>query len=216
MSLCRCVCMCVYVYVWLLKEIKKILFSNLIYFPVIEFSIFDHIRVPACVSRISRSSLVLPVFGLHDLSSVSESLWYTCSWKGTDADDDYQWSSMIGLFSEHGLMLPHHLVSFNGGHGAPPRRGFIVTFRVLCVSPTPQLRLHALHGPHSPTLQSLGAPRITNTIIPLERMSKSMSNLATCREILGIDNRDFRNWWPQRKSRKFSGFKFCSNNSLME
>lgn len=71
-------------------NIKKILFSSLYHFPFIEFPIFNHIRVPACVSRISRSSLVLPVFGLHDLSSVSESLWYTCSWKGTDADNDYQ------------------------------------------------------------------------------------------------------------------------------
>lgn len=70
------------------RDIKKILFSSLYHFPFIE--LFNHIRVPACVSRISHSSLVLPVFGLHDLSSVSESLWYTCSWKGTDADDDYQ------------------------------------------------------------------------------------------------------------------------------
>lgn len=122
---------------------------------------------------------------------------------------------MIGLLSEHGLTLPHHLVSFSGGHGAPPRRGFIVTFRVLWVSPTPQLRLHALHGPHSPTLQSLGAPGITNAIIPLERMSESMSNLATCREILEVDNRDLRNRWPQRKSREFPSFKVCSIRVLL-
>lgn len=72
------------------RDIKKILFSGLYRFSFIEFLIFNHIRVLVCVSRISHSSLVLPVFGLHDLSSVSESLWYTCSWKGTDADDDYQ------------------------------------------------------------------------------------------------------------------------------
>lgn len=66
----------------------------------------------------------------------------------------------MDLPSVQGLALPHHLVSFSGGHDDPPRRGFIVIFRVLCVSPTPQLRLHALHGPHSPTLQSLGGPGI--------------------------------------------------------
>lgn len=92
-----------------------------------------------------------------------------------------------GVLSEHGLTLPHHLVSFRGGHGMPPRRGFIVTFRVLWVSPTPQLRLHALHGPHSLTLQSLGAPGITNAIIPLERLCGSTSNLSdVCEEILRV------------------------------
>ena len=58
----------------------------------------------------------------------------------------------------HGLALPHHLVSLRGGHGVPPLRGLNLTFRVLCVSPTPQLRLHALQGPQSSTLQSLGKP----------------------------------------------------------
>lgn len=56
------------------------------------------------------------------------------------------------------MTLPHHFVSLSGGQAAPPRRGFTVILRTRWVSPTPQLRLHALHAPQSPTLQSLGKP----------------------------------------------------------